>query len=367
MTNNNFLLNRYLAEAITKTQIKSAKIKEQPLSIVALSMPIDQIEADKYQNILIFINSFLLYSPAITISSDTIIFFLHEMKLHTAVKLIKNMQVSLRMQYQYDLKNVSVTAMESEEDSKSLINRVLNLLEKSKQKGSIVYATTLFSFDDSVENLKRVFLQEPVIKIYGFYKEAPMIQKGTVLEYDDSKFIIHLPKDFIDFIRKENSIYLEHPLVGDIMEANIITIDSSKSTLLLSEVKFLDDSPVHRKNIRVTPHKPIKAQIGYKTEYQAEGIVYDISKESLLITFQLPKVVEIKEKDLINKKFDISFMIETGDGNSQSINTKASIFKIIGNQIVFSIYPTSDMQRDINSYIEMCQKLLLLEAKGIRV
>jgi hypothetical protein len=151
------------------------------------------------------------------------------------------------------------------------------------------------------------------------------------------------------------------------MKSDIIKIDLEKSLLYLGEIKFLDDSPVHRKNIRVTPHRPIKATLSYKDEFVATSIISDLSKNSILLSTQLPKIEELLAKDLRNKKFDLHFYIEDNDGSKQEIFIKAMIFKITGNQIILRTFLDGDTETIIHDYIQKCQKLLLLEAQGIRV
>ncbi len=88
-----------------------------------------------------------------------------------------------------------------------------------------------------------------------------------------------------------------------------------------------------------------------------------VSKNSILLTTQLNKAEEIQAKDLQNKKFNLSFHIESTDRQVHAIDVHAMIFKITGNQVIVNIYPTPEAQREITEYITMCQNLLLLEAQ----
>jgi hypothetical protein len=72
-------------------------------------------------------------------------------------------------------------------------------------------------------------------------------------------------------------------------------------------------------------------------------------------------------KELKNKKFNLSFHIEQDNNSTQVVELKAMIFKITGNQIIVNIHPDLKAENTINEYILKCQKLLLLEAQGIRV
>jgi hypothetical protein len=215
------------------------------------------------------------------------------------------------------------------------------------------------------KSLLSIFTKEPKIKVYGFYKEAPMVHEAKVLDFGSDVFSLRLSKEYLTFLKREEFVYLEHEMVPDIMRADIISIDMNHSVINLSKMKFLDNSPVHRKNIRVTPHKPVQALMTYEEEFQVEGLISDISKNSILLTTQLNKVEEIQAKGLQNKKFEVSFHLESANKIVHAISVKAMIYKTSGNQIVLNIYPTAEEQREIAEYITMCQNLLLLEAQSI--
>ena len=100
-------------------------------------------------------------------------------------------------------------------------------------------------------------------------------------------------------------------------------------------------------------------------DFQAEGLISDISKNSILLTTQLNKVEELQTKGLLSKKFDLSFHIESADKIAQNIEVKAMIFKTSGNQLILNTYPSPEVQRELEEYITMCQNLLLLEAQNI--
>ncbi len=368
MNNNGMLIISYLNQSIMEAQVERAHNYSNPLALVKLDLQFNPQEGKQFKEIIAFMHSFMDYSPIINDGGSSFILFLHDTKLHTAVMTIKNMLMSIRIKFNCDMKGVGITALEEDEALENLQERLHTLYMKSRisKTKEIFYATSSFEYGSGEieQSLISIFTKQPKIKVYGFYKEAPMVHEGTVLEFDPSAFFLHLSKDYLTFLKREEFVYLEHPLVPDIMRADIISIDMAHSKIALSKIKFLDNSPVHRKNIRVAPHKPMQALLAYEEELQLEGIVSDISKNSILLTTQLNKVEEIQAKKLQNKKFDLSFHIESVDKLVHSIQVKAMIFKTSGNQIILNIYPNAEVQREISEYITMCQNLLLLEAQS---
>ena len=368
MNNNSMLISSYLNQAIVEAQIERAKNYHTHLAMVKLDLPFVPDEGLAFKEMMGFMHSFLDFSPIINDGGSSFVLFMHDTKLHTAVMTIKNMLMSIRIKYGTSVKGVGITALEEGEETQQLQERLHTLYMKSKisKAKDIFYATSSFEYGSGEveKSLLSIFTKEPKIKVYGFYKEAPMVHEAEVLEFDANMFNLRLPKKYLNFLKRKEFVFLEHPSVPDIMRADIISIDINHSMINLSQVKFLDNSPVHRKNIRVTPHKPVQALLTYEEEFQMEGLISDISKNSILLTTQLSKVEEIQAKKLQNKKFNLSFHIESVDKQVHSIVVSAMIFKTTGNQVILNIYPSPEAQREMTEYIMMCQNLLLLEAQG---
>ncbi len=371
MTNASTLEMRYQIQAIIESHLTKSKRNDTPLSIAKIILKFDPKEGDTFQQLLSFMYDFLDYAPFVGIGNGQYFFLMEDTKIHTAVIALKNMLVSANITYNGQILGVGVTTVEKSEKLEETFTRVTRLCESSAktQPREVHYATSNFSYSDknAPNGLRSIFVKEPRISVYGFYKEAPMIQNGEIIEYNEHEFILKLSKEYLGFLKREAFVYLENALVPDIMQSNIIKIDMEKSYLYLGEIKFMDDSPVHRKNIRVTPHRPIKATLTHSDDFLASTIVANISENAVLLTTQLPKIEELLAKDLRNRKFDLHFFIENDDESKEEIYLNAMIFKITGNQIVLNIYPDSQTQTIIQEYILKCQKLLLLEAQGIRV
>jgi hypothetical protein len=278
------------------------------------------------------------------------------------------MFTSIKIKYGVYLDTVGVTNFDEEDDVNSLLERVHRFMLKSKlsKNNTIYYGTRYFDYSHNgdFENLSRIFTQEPHINVYGFYKEIPLSNRVEVVDSKMGYAKVKASKEFIPFLKRQEFVYLEHGKIPDILRADIMHIDYQSSLVELSNFKFLDNSPVHRKNIRVTPHRPLQASIEYDGEIFIEGLIADISKNSILFTTQLSKIEEIQVKGLHTKTFVLKFHVEDIDNQIRSLEMKAMIYKIFGNQIVLNIYPTLEAQNFIMEYISMCQNLLLLEIKG---
>ncbi|RUM66771.1 MAG: hypothetical protein DSZ05_03795 [Sulfurospirillum sp.] len=368
MTNQSIIINNIVNQAFIQSQIQRSKDFATPLCAVKFELKFHPKEGAKFQEIFSFIYSYLNFTPIIYESGNSYLLFIHESKIHTVVSTLKNMFTSIKIKYGVFINNVGVTNFDDEDTAASLMERVHRFLLKSKlsQNNHIYYGTRYFDYSHNgdFENISHIFMQSPTLNVYGFYKEIPLSNQVEVVESKMGYAKVRSPKEYIPFMKRQEYVYLEHKMIPDILRADVMHIDYQNSFVELSNFKFLDNSPVHRKNIRVTPHRPVQASLEYEDEIYIQGLIADISKNSILFTTQLNKIEEIQVKGLHTKTFTLEFHIEDMENQIRNIQVKAMIYKVFGNQIVLNIYPSLEAQNIIMEYITMCQNLLLLEIKG---
>lgn len=368
MTNQSIIISNVINQAFIHSQLQRSKDFATPMCAVKFELKFDPKEGAKYQKIFSFIYSYLNFTPIVYEGGNSYLLFIHENKIHTVVSTLKNMFTSIKIKFGVEINTVGVTNYDEKDDVTSLLERLHRFLMKAKlnRNSSIYYGTRYFDYSHNgdFENLSHIFIQSPKVTVYGFYKEVPLSNKVEIVESKMGYAKIRTSKEYLPFMKKQEYLYLEHSMIPDILKADIMHIDYQDRLVELSNFKFLDNSPVHRKNIRVTPHRPVKAILEYEGEIYIEGLLADISKNSILFTTQLNKIEEIQVKGLHAKTFMLKFHIEDMESQMRSLEMKAMIYKIFGNQIVLNIYPSLEAQNVIMEYITMCQNMLLLEIKG---
>ncbi len=368
MTNNSLMITNYMNHSYIESQIKRSNDYSSHLCVVKFELKFNPKEAELFKDTISFIYTFLAYSPIIHEGGNHFLIFLHENKLHKVVMNIKNMLMSLKIKFGVTIDNIGVTSYDSSDDKNSLMERVHKFLMKSKisKNTDVYYGTKFFEYGNhgDFNNIKSIYTQEPKLNIYGFYKEAPLMSRVNIIDYTDGSLQVQATQEYLPFLKKQEFVYIEHTMIPDIMRADITKIDFSSGVIILDNMKFLDNSPVHRKNIRITPHRPLRATLEFNNEIYIEGLIADISKSSVLFTTQLSKIEELQAKGLQTKPFELKFHLEGANNNSFAADVKAMIYKVFGNQLVLNIYPSPEIETEIAEYIAMCQNLLLLEVKG---
>ncbi len=368
MTNNSLLIANYMNHSFIESQIERSVNYSSHLCIIKFELKFAPNKANEFKEVMSFMYTFLGYTPIVYESSNNFLIFIHESKIHNVVMTMKNMLMSVKIKFGVSVKNVGITAYDQSDDKNSLIERVHTFFMKSKISKviDIYYGTKFFEYSHNgdFDNIRSIYTQEPHLNLYGFYKEAPLMSKVIVQDYKNGTLQAKANQEYLPFLKKQEFVYIEHTMIPDIMRADITNINFNSGIIALDNMKFLDNSPVHRKNIRVAPYRPIQAILECEEEFYAEGLVADISKNSILITSQLAKIEELQAKGLHTKSFQLRFHLDGANNSSVAIDVKAMIYKIFGNQIVLNIYPTPETETAIAEYIAMCQNMLLLEVRG---
>ncbi len=351
-------------EAIIESQMVFSKEHSIPLCIARIEYRPDN-DKEKFKDVIAFIHAFIDYNPILTDKDDTYIIFLKNVRIHTAVKMMKKLIFSLKIKYSAKIKGISLTSVDYEDTLFSLLERLDRyfLLLKNSKEEEIFYGTKDFDFlaeKDKTAILSKIFKKDPHIKLHNFFKNIPLVEKATIQNFQKDLLQIKINPQKLSFYKREKSIYLEHNLLPDILKADIFKIDFSNSLLYLYNLEFLDSSPVDREDIRVKPHKTVIAQVGYAGKQLFEGIIVDLSINSILLATQLAKLEKISSINIDNIEFDLKFSLPFGNKESVIV-VKGKIYKILGNQVVFNIIPNTVQKSKLSAYISNRQHELIKE------
>ena len=361
-------LSQLANEAIIESQMVFAKEHQIPLCIARMEYNFSDDDEEKYKDVIAFIHAFIDYNPILLDRDNTYLLFFKDIRIHTAVKMIKKLIFSLKIKYTTQIKRIAVTSVDFEDTLFSLLERLDRyfLMLKTSKNETIFYGTKDFDFvaqKSKFDLLSSIFIKDPHIKLYNFFKNIPLIEEVIIHEYKDDLLKIKIDPSKLSFYKIEKSVYIEHNLLPDIIKTDIFKIDFTNSTIMLYNLEFLDSSPVDREDIRVKPHKALPAKVSYAEYLLFEGMVIDLSVNSLLIATQLAKLEKINSQNIDNMEFDIKLHLPFANRDN-IISTKGKIYKILGNQVVFNITPNPVQKSKLSSYISTRQHQLITELEN---
>jgi hypothetical protein len=362
MNVNSDMILSYLNSSITEAEIENAKKYNLDLSIIKFEMKDE--ESQKYKNILKFIDTYFDFLGIVPDTNNSFLIFARNIKLHAVVLMVKNLNLALKLNFSTELKNVAITSLDKYDKISDIIERLNRYFMKAKlTKKNIYYGTRSLDFNDSNVNvLKRVFEEDRDINIYGLFYDAPIKIEAQVKEVGEGYTRFTVAKKYLSFLQKQPVLYFEHTNVADVFSASVFKIDYENDVLEVGDMKFVDHSPIHRKQLRVAPVRALKATLSYEN-FAISGFISDLSVSSILFTTEIQNIDELQKEDMLNKTFTLVFELELF-GNSFDIDVKATIFRTKGNQLVLNIFADSETQKIINEYINMSYQQLLLQVQG---
>jgi len=351
-----------LNTSISESEIENAK--KYGLDLTIIKFEINEESPKKCKDVLKFINVYFDFIGIVPDTNSSFLIFAKNRKLHAVVLMMKNLNLALKINHNTHLKHVGITSVDPADDINSITERLNKFALKAKMFDSdIYYGTRNLDFNESNTNiLKKVFENEKDVYIYGLYHDAPIKISGEFVDIGDNFAKFKVPKEYLSFLQKQNILYFEHTSVADVFSASVLRVDFDNDIVEVGDLKFLDHSPIHRKQLRISPLKALKAILYYK-DFAISGFISDISANSILFTTEIHNIDEIKKEKINSKTFELMFELDIF-GNIFEIKVKSTIFRINGNQLVLNIYSTSETQKIINEYINMSYQQLLLQVQG---
>jgi len=361
MSINNDLILSQLNSAITEAEIENAK--KYNLDLTVIKFHIKEDDSQKFIDILKFIDSYFDFMSIVPDTNSTFMLFVRSVKIHATVLMVKNLNLALKLNFGTKIQ-CAVTSLDFSDDLESFIERLNKFFMKSKITGTeLYYGTKLIDYNSSdIDILKKIFEKSNNINIYGLYQEAPIKIEAQVVKIGEGYSVYKVPISYLSFLQKQPILYFEHKDMPDIFTATVMNVDYEDSTIEVGNMKFIDHSPIHRKNLRISPLKAIKSILHYK-DFAISGFISDLSANSILFTTEMQNIDKLQSENLIEKTFELNFKLELY-GNEFDINVKSTIFRINGNQLVLNIFSNSDTQKIINEYINMSYQQLLLQLQG---
>ncbi len=357
------LTRSYLNSAIIEAEVDN--VTEYGLDLSIVKFDLKEKDPKQFKNIINFVYKYLDFMTIILENEHSFIVFIRNSKIHATVLMVKNLNLALRLKFNTRLKNIAITNFDKSDSVLSLVERLNSYYLKAKLTHTdIYYGTKYLNFQEVNENvLSKIFKEDPNISVFGLYNDTSIKIDAQITKYKQNKIILKVEKEYLSFLQRQPILYFEHTNIPDVMNANILNVNYENSTLEIAKFNFIDQSPLHRKNLRVEPPIPIKSSL-IIDDMIIDGLINDISITSLLFTTQLQFAEEIEKLNLTNKTFRIQFKLENLHGNDFDIEMKATIFKTMGNQLVLNTYANSETQNIIKEYINMCYQHLLLQVQG---
>lgn len=361
-------ITKYLNRGIIEANIEFSHTHFSPLSVVKFYYEVDVEDGFFFKDLIAYIHSFSDFNSILQQQGDTFLIFLKDCKIHQAKAIITQLVKKIKYKFNIDLQSIGITLLAEDDDYKSLLDRLdkYYVMSRLSSKPKIFYGTKDFDFYENQNDkkiLQNIFKKLSDIKLYNFYQGVPIVEKVKIASFDESVLQIRIDTIKLPFYQNEKFTFIQHDLIPNIIKARILKIDPIRSLMLLGKLEFLDSSPVERSGIRIEPEKEIYASVSKDNKKLIEGSILSLSENSIVLLVKPDSVTKLLESPLWEQELSMQFQIPTQKSFLTIIKTKAYIYSIVNEKIVFNIVPNTLIKTKLRNYIAMKQEIVIGDLK----
>ncbi len=289
--------------------------------------------------------------------------FLKDLHLHRAVQVAKSIQETLQKDTGVAMRHAALTIVDRDDDYDSLMRRMERYMEQARLfgEGKICYGTAKYDFctkGGEEEIFANFFSDQKRVTLYNFYNGMPLSEDATVISYADGLLRLKTSLAKAAFLKNEPFTFIKHPLLPDTLKADIVNAMPNLAEVVLTNLRFIDKSPVDRENIRVMPDEPIEITIECADGTELFGTIHSLAVNSIAVRLKSPKDADRcfsgSETHVM-----LSFDLKEQQQRKAHVRISAVLFSRDREQAVFSIYPNHFFKQKIEGYIALQQSRLI--------
>ncbi len=357
-------LKSVVERSIVKAHIDFAKKSSSPVAIICFSLnsTSDSKEEHELESSLIHMEKINNYAPIYECKSGIFFTFIKNIQLHHGVHLLKEFSQSIEKEFEVILSCGAVTIVDKNDTSDLLMERVSRYMQQALEvnDGKICYGTSQYDFytkKDEEDILKNFFISSSYAKLYNFYNGIPLSEDVQIISYSKGMLRIKVSFGKATFLKQEPFTFLRHELLPDTLKADIVNTFPQEGTAILTNLRFVEKSPIDRENIRVKPDVPIDVKIIREKNPDIDGIIQSISVNTVSIKLNKTDISDSYFEDN-NARFTLVFKLPASKGKMINFKIFALYLTKNSDQIIFSIYMNKFFKQKIENYIELQQTKL---------
>jgi len=231
-------------------------------------------------------------------------------------------------------------------------------------------------------NTQEIFKQLELIKrshksieFVNHYKGVPIYEKGTIHTIEFEKIVVQVPYLQAQIIKYENNTVLISELFSHTIEATLEKFNSYNNTLVLKDLRYLQDKSKRRKEVSIQPNKNFSCKVSFK-KTPLKSKVYRVSDEYIILELDLEleeedKKVELIEGDELDLELLIKKQIDKTHIATKTLNLKGELYfiqeaneKYLKGMLLLEI---DHQQKEVlDEYVTLRRQELIVEFKHLK-
>ena len=357
------LQRRIARRGVVKAHIEFVKKNDTSIAMLCFFLDVSKLKENQVEAFVMLLQERTDFAPLMVCEDGTLMTFVRDMHLHRCVQVVKTIQETMRRDMGIGIEYGALTIIDSEDDYDSLMARMERYLQQAKEagEGKICYGTRRYDFcteGGEEEIFAHFFADHNRITIYNFYNGMPLSEEVQVIDYHQGVLRVKTSLAKAAFLKNEPFTFIRHPLLPDTVKADIASAIPTRAEVVLTNLRFIDKSPVDRENIRVTPDETIDAFIECANGEELPGTIHAIAVNSIAVRIDTPEMADLCFEGG-ERHANIHFELPDREHRATTIRISAILRYRKGDQLIFSIYPNHFFKQKIESYIALQQTKLI--------
>ncbi len=361
-------INTYLNKGILEATMDFSRTHEMPLCIAKFGFEVDLEDGFFFRDMMALVHEHIGFNPILQHGNDTFILILRDTKIHSAKTLLQKIEHAIKQKFKIELKTIGITLFDASDSYKSLLDRLdkYYIMSKLSTRKKIFYGTLDFDFYETHNRndiLATILKKQNHATLHNLFNGIPIKEEVVIAKFEEGVAQIRVNSAKIHFYTKEDFTFIQHERIPNIIKGRIIKVDPIKSLLVLSNLEFLDASPVERGDIRVQPERRINGTLLFNKIKLLDATIANISESSVALQAKIADVEKLLHNNMVEKELEVEFQIPTDKSFLTKISSKAVVFSIINEMIILTIHPSVFMKSKLRQYVALRQNGLLVDLR----
>jgi len=361
-------INTYLNKGILEATMDFSRTHEMPLCIAKFGFEVDLEDGFFFRDMMALVHEHIGFNPILQHGNDTFILILRDTKIHSAKTLLQKIEHAIKQKFKIELKTIGITLFDASDSYKSLLDRLdkYYIMSKLSTRKKIFYGTLDFDFYETHNRndiLSTILKKQNHATLHNLFNGIPIKEEVVIAKFEEGVAQIRVNSAKIHFYTKEDFTFIQHERIPNIIKGRIIKVDPIKSLLVLSNLEFLDASPVERGDIRVQPERRINGTLLFNKIKLLDATIANISESSVALQAKIADVEKLLHNNMVEKELEVEFQIPTDKSFLTKISSKAVVFSIINEMIILTIHPSVFMKSKLRQYVALRQNGLLVDLR----
>jgi len=361
--NSSCLSKSIVERSVIKSYIDFVKQNNTPIAITCFSLNLSNQAEEKLEKIIMLLEKINNFLPIYQCDSGLYFTFFRNIQLHHSVQVLKTFNENIEKLHDISISYGALTMIDKDDTYENLMSRINKYIEQARivGGGKIRYGTSQYDF--SIKNgeedvLRNFFISNHHVKIYNFYNGIPLSEEAEILSYSNKMLRLKVSFAKAAFLKNETFTFLRHELLPDTLKADIANTFPKQGEVILSNLRFVEESPVNRTNIRAKPDSPIPILIKHNNDKVISGIIQSISVNTVAVKIKNQETPNSYFESK-NKHFILTFKLKNSKGNDINIRAVGFYLGRNNNQVIFTIQMSSFLRQQIENYIKVQQTKLM--------